>query len=134
MNVVTDLHVLTPHPTLTSDRAWNWQGLESTVVPGSCGGLTSGSWVALLWLPWSGLKTMNAHVDAHVPPREGDAGGSTCSASSGRTGRGSRNGAPSTPHGPRPRAPASTSRRPSATWSSGSLQETCPLCYTGGVR
>ena len=55
VNVVTDLHILEPHPRLSGDRAWNWRGLESTVVPGSCGGLTPGSWVALAWLPWQGL-------------------------------------------------------------------------------
>jgi hypothetical protein len=72
INVVTDLHVLEPHPNLTSDRAWNWAGLESTVVPGTCGGLKSGSWVALAWLPWSGLRGMTADLDPLVPPKAGD--------------------------------------------------------------
>ena len=72
INVITDLHVLTPHPTLTSDRAWNWAGLESTVVPGSCGGLSSDSWMAIAWLPWSGLHGMAAGVDGVLPPKPGD--------------------------------------------------------------
>lgn len=73
VNVVTDLHILEPHPRLDGDRSWNWQGLESTVVPGSCGGLTSGSWVALAWLPWSGLRSLAPDVSARVPPAAGDA-------------------------------------------------------------
>lgn len=70
-NVVTDLHILEPHPDLTGDRAWNWAGLESTVVPGSCEGMTPGSWAALAWLPWSGLQSMAPEVAPHVPPRAG---------------------------------------------------------------
>ena len=73
INVVTDLHILEPHPRLNGDRSWNWRGLESTVVPGSCGGLTPGSWVALAWLPWSGLGSLGPEVSARVPPSAGDA-------------------------------------------------------------
>jgi hypothetical protein len=72
INVVTDLHVRHPHPNLTSDRAWNWTGLESTVVPGSCGGLSSDSWMALAWLPWAGLAGMAPAVDGLLPPTPGD--------------------------------------------------------------
>ena len=72
VNVVTDLHILEPHPRLKGDRAWNWSGLESTVVPGSCGGLTSGGWIALAWLPWKGLATMAEEVRPTVPPSAGD--------------------------------------------------------------
>ena len=72
-NVVTDLHILEPHPRLNGDRSWNWRGLESTVVPGSCSGLTATSWVALAWLPWSGLQSMAPEVAPCVPPAPGDA-------------------------------------------------------------
>jgi len=71
-NTLTDLHILEPAPRLTGDRAWDWRGIESTVVPGSCGGLESGSWVALAWLPWSGLAAMAAEVAPCVPPAAGD--------------------------------------------------------------
>jgi hypothetical protein len=71
-NVVTDLHILEPHPHLNGDRSWNWHGMESTVVPGSCGGLTSGSWIALAWLPWSGLRELSPEVAPRVPPAAGD--------------------------------------------------------------
>jgi hypothetical protein len=73
VNVVTDLHIIEPYPHLNGDRSWNWVGLESTVVPGSCGGLTSGSWVALAWLPWGGAASLAPEVAAQVPPRAGDA-------------------------------------------------------------
>jgi hypothetical protein len=73
VNVVTDLHILEPHPHLNGDRSWDWRGLESTVVPGSCGGLTPGSWVALAWLPWSGLQSMAPEITPRVPPSPGDA-------------------------------------------------------------
>jgi hypothetical protein len=71
-NTVTELHIRAPHPGLDGDRGWNWAGLESTVVPGSCGGLSSDSWVALAWLPWSGLCGMAAEVDGALPPKPGD--------------------------------------------------------------
>lgn len=72
-NIVTDLHILEPHPLLTGDRSWNWRGLESTVVPGSCGGLSPGSWIALAWLPWGGLRSLADEVAQRVPPSSGDA-------------------------------------------------------------
>ena len=43
------------------------------MVPGSCGGLSPGSWVALAWLPWSGLGSLAPEVAARVPPSAGDA-------------------------------------------------------------
>jgi hypothetical protein len=72
LNVLTDLHIQEPAPRLKGDKAWNWRGIESTVVPGSCGGLGSGSWVALAWLPWRGLAAMAADVAPCVPPSPGD--------------------------------------------------------------
>jgi len=72
INIVTDLHILTPWPHLSSEREWDWSGLESTVIPGSAFGLPAGSWCALAWLPWSGLHTMTPLVAPLVPPRTGD--------------------------------------------------------------
>jgi hypothetical protein len=71
-NIVTDLRVVEPWPNLTGDRTWNWRGLESTVVPGSCEGMSSESWTALAWLPWTGLGTLSEAAAAIVPPRPGD--------------------------------------------------------------
>jgi hypothetical protein len=72
INVVTDLHIHAPWPLLHNDIGWNWTGLESTVVPGTCGGLQTGSWVALVWLPWPGLAGMAPEVAPAVPPVRGD--------------------------------------------------------------
>ncbi len=70
-NILTDLHILEPWPRLNGDKTWDWKGIESTVVPGSCGGLAPGSWVALVWLPWSGLASMAAEAAQAVPPAAG---------------------------------------------------------------
>ncbi len=71
-NVVTDLRVVSPWPDLRGDLAWSWAGLESTVVPGSCGGMSPDSWVALAWLPWSGLRSLSPDTAARLPPKPGD--------------------------------------------------------------
>lgn len=72
INVVTDLRIREPWPSLAGDRHWNWEGLESTVVPGSCEGLRTGSWVARAWLPWTGLATVAPEVASAAPPAAGD--------------------------------------------------------------
>ena len=70
INVVTDLIIRETSPTLVNELAWNWEGLESTVVPGTCAGLKPGSWVALAWLPWSGLRH-TPEVASFAPPKPG---------------------------------------------------------------
>jgi hypothetical protein len=72
-NVVCDLHVATPWPALRSDRAWNWDGLESHVVPGGSGDEGGGNWSAMVWLPWRGLYSLCASAAGRVPPAPGDA-------------------------------------------------------------
>jgi len=72
LSVVTDRPILEPWPALNGDKAWNWDGIETTVVPGSCGGMAAGSWVALAWLPWSGLSGLGIEAAAAVPPAAGD--------------------------------------------------------------
>ncbi len=52
-NVVTDLRIIEAAP-LRNDRAWDWAGVESEVRPAP--GLPPGSWEALVWLPWGGLR------------------------------------------------------------------------------
>lgn len=72
INIVTDLAIRTPHPQLRNELAWDWAGLESTVVPGTCGGLSADSWSALAWLPWNGLHGLAPAVDRLVPPGPAD--------------------------------------------------------------
>ncbi|MCX6543672.1 MAG: carbohydrate-binding family 9-like protein [Acidobacteria bacterium] len=72
INIVTDLHVVTPWPHLENVRGWDWAGFESTVIPGAAFGLPGGSWTALAWLPWSGLASMTPAVSPLVPPTRRD--------------------------------------------------------------
>jgi hypothetical protein len=72
INVVTDLRIRHPWPGLDNDITWDWAGLESTVIPGSCEGMQPGSWVALAWLPWAGLEHVSPEVAAASPPKVGD--------------------------------------------------------------
>ncbi len=69
-NVVCDLRVHEPWPSLDSDAGWDWAGLVSRVVPGDAG---PGCWTALGWLPWDGLRSLSPGAAARVPPRTGDA-------------------------------------------------------------
>lgn len=66
-NVVTDLRICQPAP-LQNDRGWDWVGLASFVRPAP--GLPAGSWEALVWLPWDGLRGL-APGSVEVPPAPG---------------------------------------------------------------
>jgi len=70
INVVTDLLIKETSPVLVNELAWNWEGLQSTVVPGTSAGMKPGSWVALAWLPWSRLLG-TPDVAGCVPPKSG---------------------------------------------------------------
>jgi hypothetical protein len=71
-NVVCDLHVATPWPDLRSERAWDWEGLETRVLWGQPGGRGQGDWRATGWLPWDGLRSLYAGAEERVPPKAGD--------------------------------------------------------------
>ena len=71
-NVVCDLHVATPWPDLRSERAWDWEGLETRVRRGQAGGGGRGDWSAIAWLPWSGLESLYPGARQRVPPQTGD--------------------------------------------------------------
>jgi hypothetical protein len=66
-NVVCDLVVRTPWPSLVSDPAWDWCGLVSrvTTVPTANGVV----WSAVVSLPFDGLSTLAVGVAAAVPPK-----------------------------------------------------------------
>jgi len=70
-NVVCDLIVRRPWPSLESDPAWHLVGLETTVAPWVVGGVVAG-WVATAILPWRGLASLSAEAARAVPPRAGD--------------------------------------------------------------
>lgn len=73
-NVVCDLIVRTPWPSLASDAAWTWPGLDSRVVATPSGPSGSGmTWTALARLPWEGVGALGPAAGLRVPPRVGDA-------------------------------------------------------------
>ena len=71
-NVVCDLHVATPWPDLRSERAWDWEGLETRVLRRQQAGDRRGDWSAMAWLPWSGLRSLYPGAEERVPPTAGD--------------------------------------------------------------
>jgi Carbohydrate family 9 binding domain-like len=70
-NVVCDLRVELPWPSLHSLTQWDWMGMASTVVPLKEASGTEG-WTAIARLPWSGLATLSSAAKSRVPPRSGD--------------------------------------------------------------
>jgi hypothetical protein len=72
-NVVCDLIVRTPWPSLASDAAWTWTGLDSRVVAAPPGSGESGmTWTAMARLPWEGVGALGPAAGGRVPPRVGD--------------------------------------------------------------
>jgi hypothetical protein len=70
-NVVCDLVVERPWPTLRSDPSWHIGGLATRVVPCRDAGCGPDGWTALAALPWRSLRSLP--VTAALPPRPGDA-------------------------------------------------------------
>ncbi len=69
-NVVCDVRIPSPWPSLESDVGWNAAGLETRVAPWP--GPHPGGWTAVGRLPWRGLATLSAEAAARIPPRPGD--------------------------------------------------------------
>lgn len=70
-NVVCDLRVESPWPSLRSLTAWDWDGMASTVAPlRDSRGAVEG-WTAVARLPWPGLRSLYAGVA--LPPAAGSA-------------------------------------------------------------
>lgn len=70
-NVVCDLWVRTPWPSLSSDPTWDWAGLTSRVDrhPGAPGRMR---WTMCAVLPFAGLAASAASAGWRLPPRPGD--------------------------------------------------------------
>ena len=68
-NVVCDVRMERPSPDKKYDLTWNFQGLETRVVPwtGSARG-----WTALARLPWPGFRSLPSATRVALPPRGGD--------------------------------------------------------------
>jgi hypothetical protein len=73
-NVVCDLRVETPWPSLRSLTEWDWAGLETAVAPLKDAHESVEGWTAVARLPWMGLRSLyplSAGVD--LPPHPGAA-------------------------------------------------------------
>jgi hypothetical protein len=70
-NVVCDLRVDSPWPSLSSDPEWDWAGLQSIVTthPAAGGAL---SWTAIAVLPFDGARTLSSAVAGSLPPAAGE--------------------------------------------------------------
>jgi Carbohydrate family 9 binding domain-like len=71
-NVVCDLRVVSPWPSLISLTEWDWDGTTTAVVPRrDAQGMVEG-WTALARLPWSGLRSLYPGPAVGLPPRSGE--------------------------------------------------------------
>jgi hypothetical protein len=74
VNVVCDLRVETPWPTLKSLTEWDWAGLETSVEPLKDDHGTVEGWTAIGRLPWAGLRSLYpAEGGLALPPGPGTA-------------------------------------------------------------
>lgn len=71
-NVVCDLVVRRPWPSLESDPAWHLEGLQTTVMPWLAAGGAVAGWVATAIVPWRGFASLSAEAARAVPPQPGD--------------------------------------------------------------
>lgn len=71
VNVVCDLRVATPWPSLKSFTEWDWDGLATSVAP--LGDVGATGWVATARLPWAGLRSLYPSGAVGLPPRPGQA-------------------------------------------------------------
>jgi hypothetical protein len=71
-NVVCDLRVERPAPSVKSLTEWDWTGMASTVGPLRDAHGGSEGWTALARLPWDGLATLSSAAASRVPPKPGD--------------------------------------------------------------
>jgi len=73
INVVCDLRVATPWPSLKSLPEWDWQGMSSAVVPLKDAHGTAEGWTALARLPWAALRSLYPASSVALPPKAAEA-------------------------------------------------------------
>ena len=73
VNVVCDLRVERPWPSLLSLTEWDWTGMSSAVAPLTDAHGSVEGWTALARLPWDALNTLSGSVARRVPPEPGQA-------------------------------------------------------------
>ncbi|MGI8671118.1 MAG: carbohydrate-binding family 9-like protein [Luteitalea sp.] len=74
-NVVCDVRMVAPHPTVTSDLAWNHDGLQTAVRHEKKADGTPLRWVATAFAPWAGFRSLPVPASVALPPKAGDAWG-----------------------------------------------------------
>jgi len=74
-NVVCDLCVEAPWPSLRAVTAWDWEGLASAVEPMHDSAGRVEGWTTLARLPLASLGSLSPAARAKVPPSPGDAWG-----------------------------------------------------------
>jgi hypothetical protein len=73
-NVVCDLRVESPWPSLRSLTGWDWAGLETAVEPLKDAHGSIEGWSAVARLPWMGLRSLYPlSAGVSLPPRPGTA-------------------------------------------------------------
>ena len=71
VNVVCDLRVASPWPSLKSFTEWDWDGLSTAVVPLRDTSGDIDGWTALGRLPWIGLRSLYPDIGVALPPEPG---------------------------------------------------------------
>ena len=74
-NVVCDVRMVAPHPTVTSDLTWNHDGLKTQVRHEKTASGTPRRWVATAFAPWAGFRSLPVPAKVALPPRAGEAWG-----------------------------------------------------------
>lgn len=71
INIVCDLRVESPWPSLKSLTEWDWAGMSSTVVPYKDAHDTVEGWTAIARLPWAALRSLYPNGAVALPPNGG---------------------------------------------------------------
>ena len=57
-NVVCDVRMVAPHPTVTSDLTWNHEGLKTAVRHEKNADGSAKRWIATAFAPWAGFRSL----------------------------------------------------------------------------
>ena len=74
-NVVCDVRMVAPHPTVTSDLTWNHEGLKTAVRHEKNADGSPKRWIATAFAPWAGFRSLPLPEKVALPPAAGEAWG-----------------------------------------------------------
>ena len=74
-NVVCDVRMVAPHPTVTSDLTWNHEGLKTAVRHEKNADGSPKRWIAAAFAPWAGFRSLPLPEKVALPPAAGEAWG-----------------------------------------------------------